>query len=204
MWIPLCCFILPMYSPLLIVCTTYSCLHGDLEVDSMYSALWTRFSHEWVEHLDSLHSFLSTFTILLAMTSVLCFDILTSSTDIVKWTIYCMFSIPYWQLVYIVHNLEVVFVVSRVYTCSIFAFWFCRFTFPSFILAVMIFDGLAIGKNPTYTSSFSCIFICCVSSMCSLLYDASVQWNVVLQFCGFNRQSNQCISLLHPLRYLAT
>ena len=59
-------------------------------------------------------------------------------------------------------------------------------------------------RIPTYKTIFSCIFICCVSSMCSPLYDTIVQWNVVLRFGGFNWQSTQGISLLHPLRYLAT
>ena len=82
------------------------------------------------------------------------------------------------------------------------SFWPCRFTFPSLILVFMVFDTLAIGENSTSTTSFSCVFICCVSPTCSLLYDASVQWNVVLQFRGLNRQYTQCISLLHNLRYL--
>ena len=133
------------------------------------------------------------------MTSI-CFDILTS--QLVHYR-YCGMdnSIP-WD------NLFAFYVILKLclwyQEYGVFAFRLCRFTFPSFILVVMIFDTLAIGKNPTYTTSFSCIFICCVSSMCSLLYDASVQRNVVLQFCGFNKQSTQCISLLLPFRYLVT
>ena len=85
-------------------------------------------------------------------------------------------------------------------------FRFCRFTFSSVLLVIMIFDILAIGESFTFTTPLFYIFILscimCVFFTYSLTFHTSRYSDMVLQFSGFDRQCAQCISLLYPVRYL--
>ena len=84
-----------------------------------------------------------------------------------------------------------------------------RFHFTLLFLIFALIDIFIAGENSTFTTLWSFLHFHILQYLhilftCSPPCGTGKYPDMVMQFSGFHRQFAQCISLLHPVRYLTT